>query len=80
MSTSERKTRLYSVIRGWINYFKLAKMKSKLLELGAWLRRHTRMLMWKCWNKVSAKFKNLVRAGISGDLCNGATAGKVIDL
>lgn len=65
MSISERKSRLNSVIRGWINYFKLAKMKSKLKELDGWLRRRIRMVTWKRWKKVSTKFKNLVRAGIN---------------
>ncbi len=50
---------------GWINYFRLADMKSAMKELDKWLRRRIRMCYWKQWKKNSTKFKNLQKLGIS---------------
>ena len=50
---------------GWINYFKLADMKSLMKELDKWLRRRIRMCYWKQWKKIRTKFSNLQKLGIS---------------
>jgi hypothetical protein len=56
--------KLKEVIVGWINYFKLAKMKNKMHQLDEWLRRRIRMCYWKQWKKIKTKFKNLQKLGI----------------
>ena len=50
---------------GWINYFKLADMKSTLREFDEWLRRRIRMCYWKQWKKIKTKHDNLRKLGIS---------------
>lgn len=50
---------------GWINYFKLADMMSSMKELDKWLRRRIRMCYWKQWKRISTKFNNLKKLGIS---------------
>lgn len=50
---------------GWINYFKLADMKSSMKELDKWLRRRIRMCYWKQWKRIRTKFSNLQKLGIS---------------
>ncbi len=57
--------KIKQLVVGWINYFKFADMKSSLRELDKWLRRRIRMCYWKQWKKVSTKFKNLQKLGIS---------------
>ena len=52
---------------GWINYFKLADMKSLMKNIDEWLRRRIRMCYWKQWKKISAKFNNLKKLGIHKD-------------
>jgi len=47
MGIAERRTRLNQVIRGWVNYFKLADMKNLLKELDEWTRSRIRMVTWK---------------------------------
>lgn len=64
MSTNGRRQKLNQLVRGWVNYFKLADMKRKLEDLDAWLRRRIRMVTWKRWKKVRTRYKNLKRAGI----------------
>ena len=56
--------RLKEIIVGWVNYFKLAKMKKHLKEIDEWLRRPIRMAYWKQWKKIKTKFKNLRKLGI----------------
>jgi group II intron reverse transcriptase/maturase len=55
--------RLKQVVVGWVNYFKMAKMKSKLQVLDEWLRSRIRMCYWKQWKKIRTKFKNLRKLG-----------------
>ncbi|MDD4694340.1 MAG: group II intron maturase-specific domain-containing protein [Firmicutes bacterium] len=50
---------------GWINYFKLADMKSLLKEIDKWMRRRIRMIYWKQWKRISTKFQMLIHYGMS---------------
>lgn len=59
-----RKTALSQFIRGWVNYFKLADMKSLLKRIDEWYRRRLRMVIWKQWKRIRTKFTNLIKLGI----------------
>ena len=63
-SNEKRKKKLREYIMGWINYFKIADIKSLLVRLDEWLRRRIRMVIWKQWKKVKTKFANLQKLGI----------------
>lgn len=63
-STDYRRMKLNQIMRGWVNYFKLADMKTLMEDLDAWVRRRIRMVTWKRWKKTRTRFKNLRRAGI----------------
>ena len=63
-SMDARFYRLNQVIRGWVNYFLLADMRSHCLLLDEWLRRRLRMCYWKQWKRIKTKHANLVRLGI----------------
>lgn len=54
-----RKLRLKQYVQGWVNYFRLASMKSLLIEIDSWLRRRIRMCIWKSWKRVRTRYKNL---------------------
>lgn len=64
MGTSERITKLESVIRGWVNYFSIAKAKSHLIRLDEMVRIRLRMIIWKQWKKVHTRMRNLIKLGI----------------
>ena len=64
MNFNYRIKKLNEIITGWVNYFKLAKMKRKLIELDQWIRRRLRACIWKTWKKTKTKFRNLIRLGI----------------
>ena len=65
MSIDEKITKLNQVIRGWINYFRIADMKSLMARIGEHLRHRIRMCIWKYWKKPMTKYKALKRLGIS---------------
>jgi group II intron reverse transcriptase/maturase len=64
MSFDERIERINWLIRGWINYFKLASIRVKLKKLEEWLRNRLRYCIWHHWKKPERKRKNLIRLGI----------------
>ncbi|HKM39120.1 MAG TPA: group II intron reverse transcriptase/maturase [bacterium] len=63
MGIEKRKTRLNQVIRGWINYFRLADAKSLMTRLDEWIRSRIRMVTWKRWKRVRTRYENLKRLG-----------------
>ena len=63
-SFDERIHRIKLLIRGWINYFKLASIYTKLKKLEEWLRNRLRYCIWHHWKKPERKRKNLIRLGI----------------
>lgn len=65
MSINEKIMKLNQVIRGWINYFRIADMKSNMTKIGEHLRHRLRMCVWKYWKKPKTKYKNLKKLGIS---------------
>jgi RNA-directed DNA polymerase len=67
MSIDTRKARLNQVIRGWVNYFRMADMNNLMQSLDEWTRSRIRMVTWKRWKKVRTRFDNLKRAGLDKD-------------
>ena len=65
MSISEKIIKLNQVIRGWINYFKIADMKYLMERVSEHLRHRLRMCIWKYWKKPKTKYKELRKLGIS---------------
>lgn len=65
MSINDKIVKLNQVIRGWINYFKIADMKSLMTRVSEHLRHRLRMCIWKYWKKPMTKYKALRKLGIS---------------
>ena len=63
ISMAERLSRLNTVSRGWVNYFKFADAKSHLQRIDEWIRSRLRYCIWKQWKRIRTKFKALVRLG-----------------
>ena len=61
---ARRKEELRQYITGWVNYFKLADIKSLLLHVDEWYRRRLRMVIWKQWKRVRTRLRNLIQLGI----------------
>ena len=64
LTFNERIAKLKEIHRGWINYFRLASIQTKLRELDSWLRNRLRYCIWQDWKKPERKRKNLIRLGV----------------
>lgn len=62
---ARRKEELKQYITGWVNYFKLADMKTLMIETDEWYRRRLRMVFWKQWKRVRTRQANLTKLGIA---------------
>ena len=63
-SLTERIAKLKAAQRGWINYFRMASMQSKLNAVDSWVRNRLRKCIWHDWKKPERKRKNLMRLGV----------------
>ena len=61
----EKIKNMEAVIRGWVNYFSIAKGKKKMQELDELVRTRLRIGMWKQWKKPKTKRMHLIKLGIS---------------
>jgi len=55
---------LNRMLRGWIQYFRLAEVKGIFEELDGWIRRKLRCLLWRQWKRNFTRAKNLMRRGL----------------
>jgi len=55
---------LTPVLRGWVSYFRLAKVKGVFGELDGWIRRKLRCILWRQWKRTWTRARNLMRRGL----------------
>ena len=65
ISLDTRFERLNWLIRGWVNYFRISKMKIFLRGVDKHLRTRIRMIIWKMWKLPKTREDNLVKCGYS---------------
>jgi RNA-directed DNA polymerase len=56
---------LNPLLRGWIDYYHLCDTRGFAKALDQWLRRHLRKVIWQQCKRNWARFKRLVKRGIS---------------
>ena len=61
----ERIQRLNLLMRGWVNYFKLATGYQKFRDLDAWIRCRLRYCIWKDWKKPKRRIRAFLQLGVS---------------
>jgi RNA-directed DNA polymerase len=55
---------LNSLLRGWMQYFRLAEVKGIFEELDGWIRRKLRCLIWLHWKRPKTRAKELIKRGL----------------
>lgn len=68
MAFAERVKQLNRVIRGWINYFAIGRMKTAMTDIDAHLRTRLRVIIWKQWKVPKKRQWGLQNLGIGKDL------------
>jgi len=63
ISMDERIKRLNWVIRGWINYYRIGKMKTNLIRIDGHLRTRMRIVIWKQWKTGQKRYWGLRKLG-----------------
>jgi RNA-directed DNA polymerase len=55
---------LTPILRGWLQYFRLAEAKGVFEELDGWMRRKLRCVLWRQWKRPRTRAKRLMRRGL----------------
>ena len=64
ISLDNRIKKINYVVRGWVNYFRIANMKNKITEIDEHLRVRVRVIIWKQWKKTRKKCESLQKLGV----------------
>ena len=65
-----RINKLNAVIRGWINYFRIALMKTKLERIDEHMRTMIRVIIWKQWKTGKKRLWGLLKLGVPKWIAN----------
>lgn len=70
ISLDDRIKKINYVVRGWVNYFKIANMRQKIIDIDKHLRTRIRVVIWKQWKKIARKEKALIQLGVEPTLAH----------
>ena len=70
ISLDERIKKINYLVRGWVNYFRIANMKNKIAEIDEHLRTRIRTIIWKQWKVPTRKEKALKQLGVKADIAH----------
>lgn len=65
ISLDERIKKINEVVRGWVNYFRMADMKTAMSQITSHLNRRIRCIIWKQWKVTRHRIKCLIKLNIS---------------
>ena len=68
ISLDNRIKKINYVVRGWVNYFRIADMKNMLIKIDKHLRTRIRVIIWKQWKKTMRRYKALRQLGVSHEI------------
>jgi RNA-directed DNA polymerase len=52
------------ILRGWINYFRLAETRGVFEDLDGWFRRKLRAILWRQWKRPRTRARKLRQRGL----------------
>lgn len=76
ISLDNRIKQINYVVRGWINYFRIANMKNKIAEIDEHLRTRIRVIIWKQWKKITRREKALIQLGVEPTLAHNIACSR----
>ena len=76
-SIVEAMKRIKVVMRGWLNYCRIADMENTIEALNGWLYRRIRMCIWKQWKLSKTRKRKLLGLGLQDwAACEGVYSRK----
>jgi group II intron reverse transcriptase/maturase len=73
ISLDKRLIKLKQLIKGWVNYFRIAKMKTILNKIDSKVRNAIRVIIWKQWKVSTRQIISLMKLGIDEEQAKGIT-------
>lgn len=70
ISLDNRIKQINYLVRGWVNYFRIANMKNRIAEIDEHLRVRIRVIIWKQWKKITKRQKALIQLGVEPELAH----------
>ncbi len=71
ISLDNRIKQINYLVRGWVNYFRIADMRGKIRKIDKHLRTRIRIIIWKQWRKTKRRERALIQLGIEPKLAHG---------
>ena len=76
ISLDNRIKQINYVVRGWVNYFRIANMKGKITEIDEHLRTRLRVIIWKQWKRITRREKALIQLGVEPILAHNIACSR----
>lgn len=70
ISLDNRIKQINYVVRGWVNYFRIANMRQSIIDIDKHLRTRIRVIIWKQWKKITKREKALIQLGVEPTLAH----------
>ena len=68
ISLDNRIKQINYLIRGWVNYFRIANMRQVIIDIDKHLRTRIRVIIWKQWKKITKRYKALRQLGVAHEI------------
>jgi RNA-directed DNA polymerase len=68
--------KLNPILRGWMNYYRVANIKPLIINLMSWVRRRLRMIRMKQWKTYKKMHKEMRKLGFKGTVKMAVTKWK----
>ena len=69
-SLDNRIKQINYLVRGWVNYFRIANMRQVITEIDKHLRTRIRVIIWKQWKRITRREKALIHLGVEKELAH----------
>lgn len=76
ISLDNRIKQINYLVRGWVNYFRIANMKNAIMGIDEHLRTRIRVIIWKQWKKTTKREKSLIKLGIERELAHNIACSR----
>ena len=76
ISLDNRIRQINYLVRGWVNYFKIANMRQVIIDIDKHLRTRIRVIIWKQWKKIARREKALIQLGIGKELAHNIACSR----